>query len=32
LEVEGTCASPILGPAGNREYFILARKKEKNGN
>jgi len=29
LEVEGTCASPILGPAGNREFFILARKKEK---
>jgi 23S rRNA (cytidine1920-2'-O)/16S rRNA (cytidine1409-2'-O)-methyltransferase len=28
LEVEGTCASPILGPAGNREFFILARKKE----
>jgi 23S rRNA (cytidine1920-2'-O)/16S rRNA (cytidine1409-2'-O)-methyltransferase len=32
LEVEGTCASPILGPAGNREFFILARKKEQNGN
>jgi 23S rRNA (cytidine1920-2'-O)/16S rRNA (cytidine1409-2'-O)-methyltransferase len=28
LEVEGTCASPILGPAGNREFFILARKKK----
>lgn len=28
LEIEGTCASPILGPAGNREFFILARKKE----
>ena len=28
LEVEGTCASPVLGPAGNREFFILARKKE----
>jgi 23S rRNA (cytidine1920-2'-O)/16S rRNA (cytidine1409-2'-O)-methyltransferase len=27
LEVKGTCASPILGPAGNREFFILARKK-----
>lgn len=27
LDVEGTCASPILGPAGNREFFILARKK-----
>jgi 23S rRNA (cytidine1920-2'-O)/16S rRNA (cytidine1409-2'-O)-methyltransferase len=32
LEVEGTCASPILGPAGNREFFILARKKEQHGN
>ena len=32
LEIEGTCASPILGPAGNREFFILARKKEQNGN
>jgi len=28
LNVEGTCASPVLGPAGNREFFILARKKE----
>jgi 23S rRNA (cytidine1920-2'-O)/16S rRNA (cytidine1409-2'-O)-methyltransferase len=28
LEVEGTCASPVDGPAGNREFFILARKKE----
>ena len=28
LEVEGTCASPVLGPAGNREFFILVRKKE----
>jgi 23S rRNA (cytidine1920-2'-O)/16S rRNA (cytidine1409-2'-O)-methyltransferase len=27
LEVKGTCASPILGPAGNKEFFILARKK-----
>ncbi len=27
LEVEGICASPVLGPAGNREFFILARKK-----
>ena len=27
LEMEGTCASPILGPAGNREFFILARKR-----
>jgi 23S rRNA (cytidine1920-2'-O)/16S rRNA (cytidine1409-2'-O)-methyltransferase len=32
LEVKGTCASPILGPAGNREFFILAKKKEQNGN
>ena len=32
LEVEGTCASPILGPAGNKEFFILARKKEQHGN
>jgi 23S rRNA (cytidine1920-2'-O)/16S rRNA (cytidine1409-2'-O)-methyltransferase len=32
LEVEGTCASPIIGPAGNREFFILVRKKEQNGN
>ena len=32
LEVEGTCASPVLGPAGNKEFFILARKKEQNGN
>ena len=27
LEVQGTCASPILGPEGNKEFFILARKK-----
>ena len=32
LDVEGTCASPILGPAGNKEFFILARKKDQNGN
>ncbi len=32
LKVEGTCASPVLGPAGNKEFFILARKKEQNGN
>jgi len=31
LEVEGTCISPILGPAGNREFFILARKSKQNG-
>ena len=28
LEVEGTCASPVFGPAGNKEFFILARKKK----
>lgn len=28
LETEGTCPSPILGPAGNREFFILVRKKK----
>jgi len=26
LDVEGTCASSLLGPAGNKEFFILARK------
>ena len=26
LEVEGTCSSPIMGPSGNKEFFILARK------
>jgi len=26
LGVEGTCASALLGPAGNKEFFILARK------
>lgn len=26
LDVKGTCASSLLGPAGNREYFILAEK------
>lgn len=26
LEVEGTCDSPLLGPAGNKEFFIMARK------
>ncbi|MHB8138280.1 MAG: TlyA family RNA methyltransferase [Smithellaceae bacterium] len=26
LLVEGTCASSLLGPAGNKEFFILARK------
>jgi len=32
LEDLQTCASSILGPAGNREFFILARKKNLNGN
>jgi len=32
LEVKGTFASSVLGPAGNREFFILARKKEQDGN
>lgn len=31
LEVEGTCASPLLGPSGNKEFFILTRKKKQNG-
>ncbi|PKN18144.1 MAG: TlyA family rRNA (cytidine-2'-O)-methyltransferase [Deltaproteobacteria bacterium HGW-Deltaproteobacteria-6] len=26
LEVQGTCTSALLGPAGNKEFFILARK------
>jgi 23S rRNA (cytidine1920-2'-O)/16S rRNA (cytidine1409-2'-O)-methyltransferase len=26
LAVEGTCISPLLGPAGNQEFFILARR------
>jgi len=28
LKVEGTCSSPILGPSGNKEFFILARKQK----
>jgi 23S rRNA (cytidine1920-2'-O)/16S rRNA (cytidine1409-2'-O)-methyltransferase len=28
LKVEGTCVSPVWGPAGNKEFFILARKKK----
>ncbi len=28
LEVTGTIASPLLGPAGNKEFFILAKKRE----
>jgi len=31
LQVQGTCASPILGHEGNKEFFILARKKKQNG-
>ena len=27
LDVEGTCTSSLLGPAGNKEFFILARKR-----
>ncbi len=27
LAVQGTCESPLLGPAGNREFFIFARRK-----
>ncbi len=27
LDVEGICASGLLGPAGNKEFFILLRKK-----
>jgi hypothetical protein len=30
--LEKDCASPVSGPAGNREFFILARKKKQNGN
>ena len=26
LQVEGTCSSPLLGPVGNKEFFVLARK------
>lgn len=26
LEIEGSCVSPISGPAGNKEFFIFARK------
>ncbi len=27
MDVEGSCASRLLGPAGNKEFFILLRKK-----
>jgi hypothetical protein len=30
--LEKACLLPVWGPAGNREFFILARKKEQNGN
>ncbi len=26
LQIEGTCSSPLLGPVGNKEFFVLARK------
>lgn len=32
LQVLGTCASPLLGPAGNQEFFIFAKKTVSNGN
>lgn len=32
LIIEGTCASPILGPEGNQEFFIFARKNKQDGN
>jgi 23S rRNA (cytidine1920-2'-O)/16S rRNA (cytidine1409-2'-O)-methyltransferase len=32
LAVAGTCASVLRGPAGNREFFILAQKTRKDGN
>lgn len=28
LDVKGTCESPLLGPAGNKEFFIYAIKKD----
>ncbi|MBU4605940.1 MAG: TlyA family RNA methyltransferase, partial [Proteobacteria bacterium] len=31
LEVLGSAASPILGPKGNQEFFLLARKPQANG-
>jgi 23S rRNA (cytidine1920-2'-O)/16S rRNA (cytidine1409-2'-O)-methyltransferase len=31
LLVEGTCVSPLLGPEGNSEFFVLARKTKANG-
>ena len=32
LEVVGTCPSSLLGPEGNREFFILAKKNGPDGN
>lgn len=32
LLVMGTCVSPLLGPAGNQEFFIFARKNKSDGN
>ncbi len=32
LQVCGTCVSPILGPEGNQEFFIYARKIKPDGN
>jgi 23S rRNA (cytidine1920-2'-O)/16S rRNA (cytidine1409-2'-O)-methyltransferase len=32
LQVEGTCASSLLGPEGNQEFFIFARKTKSHGN
>lgn len=32
LQIHGTCASPLPGPAGNHEFFIFARKTRGNGN
>jgi len=32
LKVLGTCTSSLLGPAGNQEFFILAKKTVANGN
>ncbi len=32
LQAEGTCVSPLLGPEGNQEFFVFARKTDFNGN
>jgi len=32
LVINGTCASPVMGPAGNQEFFIFARKTKPDGN